>query len=77
MANGNRKTTMAKLNRERKLRERRLDKQARKDARKHAPPNPEEQPGDVPHGAEDQSGPAGPDGEPALAPVVVRPRIDV
>jgi hypothetical protein len=31
---GKKKTTMAKLNRERKLRERRLDKQARKDARK-------------------------------------------
>ena len=31
-----RKTTRAKLNRESKLRERRLDKQARKDARKHA-----------------------------------------
>jgi hypothetical protein len=30
------KTTMAKLNRESKLRERRLDKQARKDARKRA-----------------------------------------
>ena len=32
-----RKTTMAKLNRESKLRERRLDKQARKEARKQAP----------------------------------------
>jgi hypothetical protein len=34
---GKKKTTMAKLNREAKLRERRMDKQARKDARKHAP----------------------------------------
>jgi hypothetical protein len=35
MASGSKKkTTMAKLNRESKLRERRLDKQARKDARK-------------------------------------------
>ena len=33
---GKKKTTMAKLNRESKLRERRLDKQARKDARKAA-----------------------------------------
>jgi hypothetical protein len=33
---GNKKTTMAKLNRERKLRERRVDKQAKKDARKQA-----------------------------------------
>ena len=76
MASGNRTTTMAKLNRERKLRERRLDKQARKDARKHAPPDQQEQPGDVPNGADDQSGPAGSDGEAALAPVV-RPEIDV
>jgi hypothetical protein len=30
----NSRTTMAKLNRERKLRERRVEKQARKDARK-------------------------------------------
>ncbi|MGH2917346.1 MAG: hypothetical protein ACRDLS_01920 [Solirubrobacteraceae bacterium] len=33
---GKKKTTMAKLNRESRLRERRLDKQARKDARKRA-----------------------------------------
>jgi hypothetical protein len=33
---GKRKTTMAKLNRERKLRERRLEKQAKKAARKQA-----------------------------------------
>jgi len=35
-SSGKKKTTMAKLNRESRLRERRLDKQARKDARKHA-----------------------------------------
>ena len=35
-SSGKTKTTMAKLNRERKLRERRLDKQAKKDARKQA-----------------------------------------
>jgi len=35
-SNGKKKTTMAKLNRESKLRERRVDKQARKDARKQA-----------------------------------------
>jgi hypothetical protein len=34
---GKRKTTMAKLMRENKLRERRLDKQARKEARRSAP----------------------------------------
>lgn len=39
---GKKKTTMAKLNRESKLRERRLDKQARKDARKYAAAHPEE-----------------------------------
>jgi hypothetical protein len=33
---GKKKTTMAKLTRESRLRERRLDKQARKDARKEA-----------------------------------------
>ena len=33
---GKKKTTMAKLTRERKLRERRLDKQAKKEARKLA-----------------------------------------
>jgi hypothetical protein len=37
MASKQKKTTMAKLNREQKLRERRLDKQARKDARKLEP----------------------------------------
>jgi hypothetical protein len=36
-SNGKKKTTMAKLNRESRLRERRQDKQARKDARKLAP----------------------------------------
>ena len=34
---GKKKTTMAKLTRESRLRQRRLDKQARKDARKSAP----------------------------------------
>ena len=35
-SSGKRKTTMAKLNRERRLVERRLEKQAKKDARKRA-----------------------------------------
>jgi hypothetical protein len=39
-ANGKKKTTMAKLDRERKMRERRMDKQARKDARKLAAADP-------------------------------------
>ena len=41
---GKKKTTMAKLNREAKLRERRIDKQARKDARKRAPADQPEAP---------------------------------
>lgn len=36
-SNGKKKTTMAKLNREQKLRERRMEKKARKDARKNEP----------------------------------------
>jgi len=35
-SSGKKRTTMAKLNREHKLRERRRDKEARKDARKQA-----------------------------------------
>jgi hypothetical protein len=35
-SNGKKKTTMAKLNRETRLRERRMEKQAKKDARKQA-----------------------------------------
>jgi hypothetical protein len=45
-SSGKRKTTMAKLNRERRLIERRQDKQARKDARKRAAadqPSPSEE----------------------------------
>jgi hypothetical protein len=44
-SSGKKKTTMAKLMRESRLRERRLDKQAKKDARKHAPAHSDE-PGD-------------------------------
>jgi hypothetical protein len=39
-SNAKKKTTMAKLTRETKLRERRLDKQAKKDARKRAAAEP-------------------------------------
>jgi hypothetical protein len=39
-SNGKKKTTMAKLTRESKLRDRRLDKQAKKDARKRAAADP-------------------------------------
>jgi hypothetical protein len=41
---GKKKTTMAKLNRESRLRERKQDKQARKDARRQAALNGETQP---------------------------------
>jgi hypothetical protein len=44
-SNAKKKTTMAKLTRETKLRERRLDKQAKKDARKRAAAD---RPADVP-----------------------------
>ena len=47
---GKRKTTMAKLNRERRLLERRLAKQAKKDARKRASAHDPGGPGDMPTG---------------------------
>lgn len=40
---GKKKTTMAKLTRESRLRQRRVEKQARKDARKEAAMNPQGQ----------------------------------
>jgi hypothetical protein len=40
-SSGKKKTTMAKLARESRLRERRQMKQAKKDARRNAPPEPE------------------------------------
>jgi hypothetical protein len=45
---GNKKTTFAKLARESRLRERRLEKQAKKDARKQASQNRSTQIGDIP-----------------------------
>ena len=67
-SSGKKKTTMAKLNRERKLRERRLDKQTRKDARKQASDH-DAQSREVLTGGDDQSIPAG-TRRPALDPVV-------
>lgn len=71
-SSGKKKTTMAKLNRESKLRERRLDKQMRKDARKAAAAQPGEpddtltaQPGESEEPAAGQ--PAGDPAVPALA----------
>jgi hypothetical protein len=68
-SSGKKKTTMAKLNRERKLRERRVEKQAKKDARKHASADQQGQSGSVRTDGDDQSITAG-TGQPALDPVV-------
>ena len=46
-SSGKKKTTMAKLTRESTLRERRLDKQAKKDARRQAPAHLPDRPGDT------------------------------
>ena len=46
-SSGKRKTTMAKLNRERRLLERRLEKKAKKDARKRAAAQDSSGPGDA------------------------------
>jgi hypothetical protein len=46
-SSGKRKTTMAKLNRERRLLERRLEKKAKKDARKRASAQDQGLPGDT------------------------------
>ncbi len=65
---GKKKTTMAKLTRESRLRERRLDKQARKDARKLAPAPSSDWPGDTMGAAAIESSPAAA-GEPAVETV--------
>ena len=46
-SSGKKKTTMAKLTRESRLRQRRLDKQAKKDARKLAPAHHADPPEDA------------------------------
>jgi hypothetical protein len=63
-SSGKRKTTMAKLARESKLRERRLDKQAKKDARKLAPTHHPEWSDDTLNATTSESSPTA-DGEPA------------
>jgi hypothetical protein len=60
-SSGKKKTTMAKLTRESRLRERRVEKKARKDARKHAAANPPEELSDTlidddPEAAESDTG---------------------
>jgi hypothetical protein len=51
-SSGKRKTTMAKLNRERRLVERRLEKKAKKDARKRASAHDPHRPADTVSGDE-------------------------
>jgi hypothetical protein len=70
-SSGKKKTTMAKLNRESRLRERRLDKQMRKDARKASAARPGEpddtltgQPGQP--GESDEPGAGQPSVDPAV-----------
>jgi hypothetical protein len=63
-SSGKKKTTMAKLMRESRLRERRLDKQARKDARKLAAAGGSGELAEIPDAAAAE--PARPDAEPAL-----------
>jgi hypothetical protein len=46
-SSGKKRTTMAKLTRESRLRERRLDKQAKKEARKLAPAHDPDPPGEI------------------------------
>jgi hypothetical protein len=55
-SSGKRKTTMAKLNRERRLIERRVEKQAKKDARKRAAAEQPEPASDAPTSDEFVSG---------------------
>ncbi|HTU86034.1 MAG TPA: hypothetical protein VMF57_10700 [Solirubrobacteraceae bacterium] len=64
MAGGNRKTTMAKLERERRLRERRLDKQAKKNAKKYVSPSRLDEPDEKPSGDGDESSSDDPVGSP-------------
>ncbi len=54
-SSGKKKTTMAKLTRESRLRERRLDKQAKKDARKRAPAHDSDSPSDAIDGTTGES----------------------
>jgi hypothetical protein len=71
-SSGKRKTTMAKLARESKLRERRLDKQAKKDARKLAPAHDQDPSGDTLNTTTGESSRTGA-GEPALETVIQTP----
>jgi hypothetical protein len=71
-SSGKRKTTMAKLTRESRLRERRLDKQAKKDARKLAAAHHPDWPGDTLNATTSESSRTGA-GEPAQKTVIQAP----
>jgi hypothetical protein len=58
-SSGKRKTTMAKLNRERRLRERRMEKQVRKERRKREAADHRDGPDDVSAPAPDPDATAG------------------
>jgi len=66
-SSGKKKTTMAKLTRERRLRERRLEKQAKKDARKQAPAHHPDLPADTLNATSESARTVA--GQPALDPV--------
>ena len=68
-SSGKKKTTMAKLTRERKLRERRVEKQAKKEARKQASAHPAGQPSDA-LAADDREAAVGSDAGESPGPVV-------
>jgi hypothetical protein len=68
-SSGKKKTTMAKLARESRLRERRLRKQAKKEARKQAPSDDLESPGGALNATTTEGAQLGPE-QAALEPVV-------
>jgi hypothetical protein len=71
---GKKRTTMAKLTRESRLRERRLDKRAKKDARKLAPAEDPYSPGDMSNDTTSESDRTGP--APAGLEPVVQTHLD-
>ena len=73
-SSGKKKTTMAKLNREAKMRERRMDKAARKDARKQLAADVRD--GIVPAPADEAHDPYAPGGEQAAPATAVSARAD-
>jgi hypothetical protein len=68
-SSGKKKTTMAKLDRERRMRERRMDKQARKDARKQMAAQGPDAPDDALTGEPSDAPAPADDGRPTLQAV--------